>query len=69
MKQVDKYRAKYPSARVIVHPECRWEAGQKADRSAQRKDFLKTTDLFVKRTLKKHMRSKQGLKGMCRETQ
>jgi quinolinate synthase len=30
-EHVDQVRAKYPSMKVIVHPECKWEVVQKAD--------------------------------------
>jgi quinolinate synthase len=30
-QHVDTARAKYPGIQVVVHPECRWEVGQKAD--------------------------------------
>jgi quinolinate synthase len=40
-EHVDQAREKYPGIKVIVHPECRWEAVQKADMSG-------STDLIGK---------------------
>jgi len=41
-EMVDRRRAEFPRARVIVHPECRFEVAQKADAIGSTEGILKT---------------------------
>jgi len=41
---VDAVRAKYPGIQVIVHPECRWEVGQKADALGSTERLIKIVE-------------------------
>jgi len=41
-EHVDRVRRQHPGIRVIVHPECRWEVVQKADRVGSTEQIAKT---------------------------
>jgi quinolinate synthase len=43
-EHVDEVRQKYPSMKVIVHPECRWEVVQKADMTGSTAYIVKVID-------------------------
>jgi quinolinate synthase len=43
-EHVDDVRRKYPSMKVIVHPECRWEVVQKADMAGSTAYIVKMVD-------------------------
>jgi len=40
-EHVDQARAKYPSVKVIVHPECQWDVVQKADQAGSTSWIIK----------------------------